>query len=114
MAIEYTATQRNARISPRKVRLSADLIRGKTVEQALTTLEFDTRRGSYVLRKVLQSAVANAQSRGGLDPLDLTVTKCSIDEGFTLKRWKPCGRGRIHSIKKRCSHINVVVSAVEE
>jgi len=114
MAIEYNSTQRNARISPRKVRLSADLIRGKSVEQALTALEFDGRRGSYFLRKVLQSAVANAQSRGGVDPLDLRVTQCSVDEGFTLKRWKPCGRGRVHGIKKRCSHINVAVSVVEE
>ncbi|MDA3959568.1 MAG: 50S ribosomal protein L22 [Planctomycetota bacterium] len=113
MAIEYRATQRNARISPTKVRLSADLIRGKRVEEALNNLEFDTRRGSFMLRKVLQSAVASAQSRGGVDPLDLRVTQCFVDEGFTLKRWKPCGRGRIHGIKKRCSHINVVVAAGE-
>jgi large subunit ribosomal protein L22 len=114
MAINFSATQRNARISAQKVRLSADLIRGKSVEQALTVLEFDNRRGSYLLRKVLQSAVANAQSRGGLDPLDMQVSQCFVDEGWTLKRWKPCGRGRIHGIKKRCSHINVVVAAVEE
>lgn len=113
MAIEFRATQRNARISPSKVRLSADLIRGQRVEEALNRLEFDNRRGSYLLRKVLQSAVASAQNRGGLDPLDLRVTGCFVDEGFTLKRWKPCGRGRVHGIKKRCSHINVVVASGE-
>ncbi|MHC5067082.1 MAG: 50S ribosomal protein L22 [Planctomycetota bacterium] len=114
MAISYRAIQRNARISPRKVRLSADLIRGKGVADALTALEFDNRRGSYMLRKVLQSAVANAQSRGGHDPLDLRVVESSVDEGFTIKRYRVCGRGRMHGIKKRCSHISVVVATGEE
>lgn len=105
----YKAIQRNARISPRKVRLSADLVRGRRVEDALNILGFDHRRGSFFLRKVLQSAVANASSRGGVDPLDLVVSKCFVDEGFTIKRFQACGRGRAHPIKRRCSHITVVV-----
>ena len=110
MAIEYKAIQRNARISPRKVRLSADLIRGQRVEDALTQLEFDNRRSSSMLRKVLQSAVANAQERGGVDPMELKVTKTWVDEGFTMKRFHPVGRGRVHGIKRRCSHITVIVA----
>ena len=107
--MQYTAIQRNARISPRKVRLSADLIRGKRVEDALNILEFDQRRGSHFLRKVLQSAVANASSVGGVDPLDLTVSECFVNEGWTIKRFRPVARGSAHAIKRRCSHIHVAV-----
>ena len=96
---------RNARISPRKVRLSADLIRGRRVEEALNLLAFDNRRSSYMLRKVLLSAVANAQDRAGLDPMDLKVVTCQVDEGFVIKRYRPQARGRMHPIQKRCSHI---------
>ena len=107
--MKYKATQRNARISPRKVRLSADMIRGKRVEDALNILEFDKRRGSYMLRKVLQSAVANASDKAGVDPLDLKVSDCFVDEGWTIKRFRPCARGSAHPIKRRCSHIFVAV-----
>lgn len=110
MAITYRALQRNARISPRKARLAVDLIRGKPVEEALTALEFDRRRSSHFVRKVLQSAVANAQDRGGVDPLDLRVVATHVDEGLTIKRWRPCARGRVHPINRRCSHITVVVA----
>lgn len=114
MANTYHAVQRNARISARKARLSSDLIRGKRVAEALTMLEFDNRRSSFMVRKVLQSAVANAQSRGGHDPLDLRIVESKVDEGWTLKRWRPEARGRVHSIKKRCSHITVAVATGEE
>ncbi len=107
--MQYKAIKKHARISPRKVRLSADMIRGKRVEEALYNLEFDTRRGSFFLKKVLESAVANASSRGGVDPMDLRVSACFVDEGWTIKRFQPCSRGRAHPIKRRCSHITVVV-----
>ncbi len=112
--MKYKAIQRNARISARKVRLSADLIRGKSVEEALNALEFDQRRGSYFLRKVLQSAVANASSVAGIDPLDLKVSDCFVDEGWTIKRFLPQARGSAHPIRRRCSHISVAVAVDKE
>ncbi len=113
MASVFQAIQRNARISPRKARLSAGLIRGCGVEEALNRLTFDKHRASDLLRKVLLSAVANAQHRGGMDPMDLQVVATFIDEGLTYRRFRPCARGRAHGIKKRCSHITVKVAAKE-
>jgi large subunit ribosomal protein L22 len=110
MSIIYKARQSNARISPRKARLSVDLIRGKRVADALAALEFDNRRSSYMLRKVLMSAVANAQSRGGMDPMDLRVVRTCVDKGLVYKRWHPASRGRVHPVLKRCSHIVVEVA----
>jgi large subunit ribosomal protein L22 len=106
----FRAVQRNARISPSKVRPSVDLIRGKRVEDALHLLGFELRRGSAMLRKVLQSAVANATSRGGLDPLDLRVTRATVDEGLTFSRWHARARGRVGEIIRRNSHITVEVA----
>jgi large subunit ribosomal protein L22 len=108
--MQYTATQRNARISPRKARLSAELIRGKRVEDAINILNFELRRGSTMLRKVLESAVANASSVGGEDPMDLTVIDARVDQGFVIKRFRPQARGRAHARNKRCSHITVSVA----
>lgn len=107
--MQFRSVQRNARISARKVRLSADLIRGRRVEDAINILSFDKRRGSAMLRKVLESAVANASERGGKDPLDLNVARCFVDEGLTIKRFRPSARGRAQPISRRCSHITVVV-----
>ncbi len=106
----YTAVQRNARISPRKARLSTGLIRGKRVEDALNILRFEARRGSYFLRKVLESAVANAANQGGIDPMELTVVDARVDQAFTIKRFRPAPKGRAHSIYKRSSHITVGVA----
>ncbi len=105
----YQAIQRNARISPRKAGLSATLIRGKRVEEALNILAFEHRRGSTMLRKVLESAVANAANIGGIDPMDLTVTDARVDGAFIIKRIRPQARGRAHRRYKRCSHIQVAV-----
>src|SRR5688500_17543399 len=109
--MEYTATQHNARISPTKARLSATLIRGKRVEEAITILAFEHRRGSTMLRKVLESAVANAANVGGVDPMDLVVTDARVTSGFIIKRFRPQARGRAHRRMKRCSHIHVTVTA---
>lgn len=111
MANEYKASQRHARISPRKARLAVDLVRGRRVEEALNLLEFDNRRSSFVVRKVLQSAVANAQDRGGVDPMDLRIVQTFVDEAPTIKRWRPSARGRVQPIARRNSHITVVVAA---
>ncbi len=106
----YHAIQRNARISPRKAGLSATLIRGKRVEEALNILAFEHRRGSTMIRKVLESAVANAANVGGIDPMDLTVTDARVDGAFIIKRIRPQARGRAHRRYKRCSHIAVSVA----
>ena len=111
--MEFTAVQRNARISPRKARLSAALIRGKRVEDALNILAFEKRRGSYMLRKVLESAVANAAGVGGVDPMELVVTDARVNGGFIIKRFRPQARGRAHARQKRCSHIHVAVARGE-
>jgi len=105
----FRAIQRNARISPRKARLSAELIRGKRVEDALNILAFEHRRGSTMLRKVIESAVANAANVGGIDPMDLSITDARVDNSFIIKRIRPQARGRAHRRYKRCSHISVAV-----
>ena len=86
-AHRFQAQQINARISPQKVGLVTTMIRGKRVEDALNELAFDKRRASAMVRKVLQSAVANASSQAGLDPMDLKVVHATADEGFTFKRF---------------------------
>ena len=91
--------------------MAVDLVRGRRVEDALNILEFDNRRASVFVRKVLQSAVANAQERGGVDPMDLKVVESKVDEGMVIKRWRPASRGRVAPLKRRNSHITVVVAA---
>jgi large subunit ribosomal protein L22 len=104
----YTSTHRFARIAPRKARLVADLIRGKSVDQALTELEFTKKRGAYFLRYVLRSAIAQAE-QANVDPGRLFVSESRVDEAPTIKRFQPKDRGRSHPIMKRTSHISVTV-----
>jgi len=111
-AIQFTAIGRNARISPTKVRPSVDLIRGKRVEDALNMLRFQARRGSVVVRKALESAVANAASVGGLDPMDLTVVDARVDSGFTIRRSRAASRGRSAMRNKQCCHVTVAVAKI--
>jgi large subunit ribosomal protein L22 len=110
--IEFRALQRNARISPTKVRPSAALIRVKRVEDALNRLRFQARRGSVVVRKVLESAVANAESVGGVDPMELTVTDARVDPGFTIRRFRCAARGRAAARAKKCSHVTIAVAKI--
>jgi large subunit ribosomal protein L22 len=111
--MNFTAVARNARISPRKATLSAALIRGKRVEEALNLLAFELRRGSAMLKKVLESAIANAADQGGIDPMDLVVVEARVNSGFTIKRWRPASRGRVAARKKRSSHIHITVARGE-
>jgi large subunit ribosomal protein L22 len=110
MATEYRATASNARISPTKVRLSAALIRGKRVEDALNMLRFQPRRGSLMVRKTLESAVANAATLGGIDPMDLVVTDSRVDKAMVIKRFRPAAKGRAAHRQKKCSHITIAVA----
>lgn len=105
----YQASHRFARISPRKARLVADMVRGEDIETALATLSFNKRRGAYFLREVLKSAIANAEENDA-DVSKLYVESSWIDEGPTIKRFQPKDRGRAHPIWKRTSHIHVRVA----
>lgn len=110
---EARAVQRYIRISPRKVRLVADLIRGQQVDIAMTKLTFVNKRAALVVSKVIGSAAANLRDRFEDEPLDnenLVVREIMVDEGPTLKRIQPAPMGRAHPIRKRTSHITVLVS----
>ena len=99
-----------ARISPQPARLVADLIRGKSVDQALEILTFSNKKAAALVKKVLESAIANAEHNEGADIDDLNVAKIFVDEGPTMKRIMPRAKGRADRILKRSSHITVVVA----
>ncbi len=105
------ATLRTYRQSPRKVRLVADTIRGKRVGEALTALSFLEKRAAAPIRKLLQSAVANARQNFGVDPDGLAVREITVNKGTVLKRSMPRARGRATPIKKRTSHVTVILGA---
>lgn len=96
-----------ARISARKARLVMDLIRDESVDRALVKLRFCERRAAPMIRKVLESAVANATQKDGLEPGDLDVYRAYVDEGPTIKRWRPRSMGRAFPRLKRTSHLSV-------
>ncbi|MDO6708915.1 MULTISPECIES: 50S ribosomal protein L22 [unclassified Photobacterium] len=108
--MEAIAKHRFARISPQKARLVADLVRGKTVAQALEILTFSNKKAADLVKKVLESAIANAEHNEGADIDDLNVAKIFVDEGPTMKRIMPRAKGRADRILKRSSHITVVVA----
>ena len=103
----------NLRQSPRKVRLVADLIRGKKVEEALQILKFTNKRSITPMEKLLMSAIANAKDRGIGDEGNLIVQSIRVDEGPILYRRRPVSRGRANVIRKRTSHINISLSPLE-
>ena len=111
---EIRAVAKYIRTSPRKIRLVADLIRGKAVNEARVILQFTPKRAAITLQKVLESAIANAENNEDLEAENLTVHKVFVDEGPTMKRWTPRARGRASAIKKRTSHVTVVVKPREE
>ncbi|CUX96824.1 50S ribosomal protein L22 [Candidatus Doolittlea endobia] len=108
--METIAQHRHARSSAQKVRLVADLIRGKKVSQALKVLTYTNKKASGLVKKVLKSAIANAEHNDGADIDDLKVAKIFVDVGPNIKRIMPRARGRADHILKRTSHITVVVS----
>lgn len=105
-----TATIKNERQSPRKVRLVADLVRGKKVDRALNTLGFLTKKASDPVRSVIEMAVANAKHNFKLEKEKLYVQEIKVDEGVTLMRRMPRAHGSAYPIRKRSSHITVVLS----
>ena len=107
--MEVAAKLRFARISPQKCRLVADQIRGVEVEKALQLLSFSPKKGAHIVRKVLESAIANAEHNEGADIDELKVSRVFVDEGPTMKRWRARAKGRGNRILKRTSHITVMV-----
>jgi len=103
------ATHRYARISPRKVRLMADIVRGKFADEALELLRFQPQRGARMLEKVIQSAMANAEDRRAPNLGDLMLTDVRVDPGPMFKRMMPRARGMASVIKRRMSHIRVTL-----
>lgn len=107
---EVDAKLRHARISAQKARLVADLIRGKSVDAASEILAFSNKKAAKLIKKVLDSAIANAEHNQGADIDELKVTKIHVDEGPVLKRLHARARGRADRILKRTCHITVMVS----
>ncbi len=108
----YTATHKYARISPRKVRHLADLVRGKFADEALDILRFQPHRGARMLEKVIKSALGNAEHQQAPGVDDLVVVDARIDGGPMFKRYQPRARGMAYEIKKRMSHIKVSLDTV--
>jgi large subunit ribosomal protein L22 len=107
--MEVAAKLKFARISPQKCRLVADQVRGKPVEQALQILGFSPKKAAGIVKKVLESAIANAEHNEGADIDELKVSRIFVDEGPTMRRWKPRAKGRVNHILKRTSHVTVMV-----
>ncbi len=109
-----TATLKYARTSPQKIRLVADQIRGLPVDRALNVLTFSNKKAAAIIKKLLESAVANAEHNDGADIDELKVSSVYVNQGPTLKRLRPRARGRADRIIKRMSHVTVTVAEPEE
>ena len=103
------ASARYQRITPMKARRVVDMVRGLPVDDALSILQFAPQAASETVYKVLESAIANAETTEGLDRSNLVISNAQVDEGPTMKRWRPRAQGRATRINKRTSHITLVV-----
>ena len=112
--MKVKAVANDVGISPQKVRLAIDMIRGKKVDEALTILKFSPTPAAKAVAKVIKSAVANAEYTFQMPPAELRITDIFADQGHTLKRFRPQSRGRISPILKRSSNITVFVAEEEE
>ena len=110
--MESRAVARYIRISPRKVRLIMDEIRGRRIEEALNQLSFAPQKGAFILKKLINSAVANAEQNYEMDVDKLYIKRIYADEGPTLKRFRPRAMGRATRIRKRTSHLTVVLDEI--
>jgi len=111
--MQVRAVAKDTGISPRKVRLLVDMVRGKKVDEALAILKFAPTPIAQVVAKVVKSAAANAESNFQMSPSDLKIVNIFADEARTLKRYRPRARGRVGPILKRSSHITVIVAEQE-
>jgi large subunit ribosomal protein L22 len=108
--MKVKAIAKDIRISPRKVKLVADTVRGKKVEEALNMLKFTPTPAAIAVAKVIKSAAANAENNYHMEPSELKVTEIMTNEGHVFKRFRPQARGRVNPILKRTTHIRVFVS----
>ena len=111
MANEVSAILKGVRISPQKARLVADLIRGKKVDNALNILNFNSTKGAEIIKRVVESAIANAENNNGADIDELKIKTIYIDKGVVLKRIRAQSKGRAGKIIKPTSHITVIVGS---
>ena len=107
--MEVKASLKFARMAPRKIRLVADMVRGKDVNEAIQILTFVNKKSALILKKLVQSAVANADQAKTIDLDTLYVKHISVDQGPTLKRYMPRAMGRASEIKKKTSHVNLIL-----
>ncbi len=112
--MKTSATLKHARLAPQKMRLIADQIRGLPVDHALNILTFSNKKAASIIKKVLESAIANAEHNDGADIDNLKVTSICVDQGPTAKRLRARARGRADRIFKRTSHLTVTVAETEE
>ncbi len=105
-----TASLKNYRISPRKVRLVADMIRGKGVDQAKLILQHGSKKARHPISDLIDSAVANASHNHQIQKDTLFIKEIRVDQGFVMKRHMPVSRGSAHPIKKRTSHVSIVLA----
>ena len=107
--MQVTAILKGVHLSPQKARLVADLVRGKKVDHALNILNFTPKKGAEVIKKVVESAIANAEHNNGADIDELKVVTIFVDKGPSLKRFQARAKGRGNRIEKQTCHINVTV-----
>ena len=112
--MEVAAKLKGAQISAQKARLVADQVRGMQVEEALNLLEFSPKKAAHIVKKILDSAIANAENNEGADVDELKVSSIFVDEGMTMKRLRPRAKGRADRIFKRSCHITVKVADGED
>ena len=108
--MQVQAKLRGARLSAQKARLVADQVRGRQVEEALNLLTYSSKKGADVIRKLLNSAIANAEHNEGADVDELKISEIYVDEGMTMKRIMPRAKGRADRILKRSCHISITVA----
>jgi large subunit ribosomal protein L22 len=108
--MEVAAKLTGAQISAQKVRLVADQVRGKGVEDALDLLAYSNKKAAHIVKKILDSAIANAENNEGADVDELKISSIYVDEGMTMKRLRPRAKGRADRILKRSCHITVKVA----
>jgi large subunit ribosomal protein L22 len=108
--MQVSATAKRLRLSPQKARLVVDLVRGKPVGEALEILTFSTQKAAGLVRKVVESAIANAENNEAADVDELKISQIFVNEGLRMKRIKPRAKGRADRIVKRTSHITVTVT----
>jgi large subunit ribosomal protein L22 len=111
--MKVKAKLKNLRISPRKVRVSADIVRGCTVTEAIFRLENTVKKSNDPIKKLLLRAVSNAQNNFNLDKETLIISDIQVQEGITMKRWMPRAYGRASEILKRSSHVAVILEGKE-